>query len=270
MIIGQRNLLQKIDLIINKYPKFSMFVGPKNSGKRTIVNYICNKLKVPVVYFGCGIDEIRQIIELSYEQKDPVFYVCANADNMSIGAKNSLLKITEEPPNLAYFILTLENVSNTLETLQSRASIFNLERYTYEELLQYRNYRDYNNKYDNIIKDICTTTGEVDELFKYDIDKFFNFAVTIAEQIQVPDTGNIFKISKSVNTKDSDTGYDAILLFKTVRNLFLEKAKITKNIRYLYASNITTECLQDLNLPNLNKVATIDNWIFSVRVVLRG
>lgn len=270
MIIGQSQLLKNIDTIIDKYPKFSIIVGPKNSGKRSIITYICNKKKLPIVYFDTSIEDIRKVIDLSYEQKEPVCYVCPNADNMSIGAKNALLKITEEPPNLAFFILTLENINNTLETLQSRGTVFNLDKYSINELIQYRNYRDYSNKFDNIIKDICDNTGEIDELFKYNIDEFFNFANTIVEQIHVPNTGNIFKISKAIKNKDDDTGYDAILLFKTVRNLFLQKAKISKNIKYLYASNITSECLRDLNIRNLNKMATVDAWIFNVRVILRS
>ena len=44
----------------------------------------------------------------------------------------------------------------------------------------------------------------------------------------------------------------------------------TKKVQYLYASNVTTKCLQDLKLANVNIVGTIDNWIMDVRAVLRG
>ena len=270
MIIGQKNLLSNINKIIDSYPKFSIICGAKKSGKRMIVKYICEKLNLPIVFFSTGIDDVRNIIDLSYEQVEPICYVCADADNMSLGAKNALLKITEEPPNKAYFILTLESLSNTLSTIQSRATCFSLDNYSVDELLEYRKQKNYNSKYDNILKDICTTTGEVDELFYTDIQAFYQFANTIVEQIHIPVTGNIFKISKAVKSKQDDTGYDAVLLFNTVRNLYLKKALQTKKVQYLYASNVTTKCLQDLKLANVNIIGTIDNWIMDVRAVLRG
>jgi hypothetical protein len=189
---------------------------------------------------------------------------------MSLGAKNSLLKITEEPPNKAYFILTLQSLSNTLETIQSRGTILSLDEYTSGELLEYRFHRNYQSAYDNIIKEICNNTGEVDELFKHNVEQFYKFAQTVAYQIHIPNTGNIFKISKAIKSKEGETGYDPVLLFKVVRSLFIKKALETKKPQYLYASNVTSECLRDLALVNVNKVGTVDNWIMSVRTVLGG
>ena len=41
-MIGQTQLLEKIDKILDSYPKFSIIVGAKGSGKKTIVKHICN------------------------------------------------------------------------------------------------------------------------------------------------------------------------------------------------------------------------------------
>lgn len=269
-MIGQVNLLSKIDKIIDRYPKFSIITGAKGSGKKLIVKYICDKLNLPIVPFGTGIEEIRNIIDMSYEQTEPICYVCYDADNMSLGAKNSLLKITEEPPNNAYFILTLQSISNTLGTIQSRGTVLSLDTYTIEELVQYRKQKHYSDSYDNIVKDICTTTGEVDELFRNNVDEFYKFAQTIATQIHIPETGNIFKISKAVKSKQDGEGFDGILLFKTVRNLFIKQALQTKKAQYLQAANVTSQCLRDLTIPALSTIGTVDNWIMQVRTALRG
>ena len=269
-MIGQKQLLEKIDRIIDRYPKFSIIVGPKGSGKHLITKYITDKLNLPIVPFGTGIDEVRKIIDLSYEQTEPLCYVCYDADSMSLGAKNSLLKITEEPPNKAHFILTLQSMSNTLETIQSRGTVLCLDEYTSGELLEYRFYRNYQSKYDNIIKEVCTSTGEVDELFKQNVDEFYKFAKNIVTNIHIPTTGNIFKISKAIKSKDGEVGYDPVLLFKTIRSLYIKKGIETRKPQYLYASNVTSECLRDLALATVNKVGTVDNWIMSVRAVLGG
>lgn len=269
-MIGQEKLLHKIDNIIQSYPKFSILVGPKGSGKTLIAKDICHRLKLSTVFFGTSIQEVRDIIDLSYQQTEPICYICKDADTMSLGAKNCLLKITEEPPNNAYFILTLQSINNTLGTLQSRGTVLTLDDYTKEELISYRKLKDYNGAYDYIINDVCTNTGEVDELFANKVEDFYKFAQNITNNIHIPTTGNIFKIAKSIKSGQSGEGYDAILLFKTVRNLFIKKALETKKPQYLEASNVTSNCLRDLQLQILNVTGTVDKWVMDVRVALRG
>lgn len=273
-MIGQTQLLQELNIILNRYPKFSIIVGPKGSGKKTIVEYICKHLNLPMVTFGISIEEVRQIIDLSYEQKNPICYVCADADEMSLGAKNCLLKVTEEPPNNAYFILTLQSMSNTLETISSRGTVFTLDPYSKQDLIEYIKLKGYPLNYSDLICNICTTTGEIDELLKnkedFYLQQFYKFAQTVAYKIHEPKSGNIFKISKQVKTKTNPDGYDPILLFKTVRNLYIEKAIETKKVQYINAANVTTVCLQDLQIAVLSTVATIDIWIMNVRRALGG
>ena len=268
-MIGQTRLQDTISRTIDRFPKFTIFVGPKGSGRKTLVKEIFKKLKVPIVTFGTGVDDVRQTIDIAYEQVDPICYMCPEADNMSLSAKNGLLKVTEEPPQNAYFVLILEDLCNTLETIQSRGTPFILDPYSKEELISYRKYRQYKPEYDNIIQDVCDSTGEVDELFSCDIPKFYRFAETIVNSIHIPTSGNIFKISKQIKSKDNAEGYDGLLLFKTVRNLFLKKGIKTKEKKYLVASTITSECIRDLKLTAVNKIGTVDMWIMNVRSVLR-
>ena len=65
-MIGQKILLSKIDKMISSFPKFTIIVGAKGSGKKTIATQICRKLGLMMVKFGTGIDEVREIIDLSY------------------------------------------------------------------------------------------------------------------------------------------------------------------------------------------------------------
>ena len=268
-MIGQRKLLEKIDKIIDSYPKFSIIVGPKGSGKKTIVKQICKKLNLRVITCGIKVDDIREIINIASEQVEPICYLIPDADDMSVGAKNSLLKITEEPPENAYFIMTLESLSNTLETIQSRGTVLTLDTYTLEELIEYRKHMKYKDTYDNVLEKVCETTGEVDELFKCNVDEFYAFAQNIATNIHIPQSGNIFKISSQIKTKNSGT-YDGVLLFKAIRSLYIDKAIETNNRLYLLASMTCTECIRDLKLSSLNKVGTVDKWIMDVRSYLKG
>ncbi|MCQ2484301.1 MAG: hypothetical protein MJ168_03080 [Clostridia bacterium] len=66
-------------------------------------------------------------------------YILKSADKMNIQAQNALLKIIEEPPAYARFILECESRAAMLETIMSRVTAFNLgtaERLLDTEYLQ--------------------------------------------------------------------------------------------------------------------------------------
>ncbi|MGE4485191.1 MAG: hypothetical protein AB7C97_08790 [Oscillospiraceae bacterium] len=53
-------------------------------------------------------------------------YIIYEADNMGISAQNAILKLLEEPPSHAAFILTAENPAGLLPTVRSRCVEFSL------------------------------------------------------------------------------------------------------------------------------------------------
>ncbi|WP_372369379.1 ATP-binding protein [Candidatus Uabimicrobium sp. HlEnr_7] len=89
-----------------------------------------------------SIDKIRNVIQNAsikpWEAKYRIF-VILNIERMSIEAANSLLKVLEEPPAHALFLLTAENIYSVPDTILSRCQIFKLNslgiRRTYEELV---------------------------------------------------------------------------------------------------------------------------------------
>ena len=62
---------------------------------------------------------INKVIELAYKQTEPIIYLIQNADRMSLNAKNSLLKLVEEPPNNAYVFMELQQMENTFDAASS-------------------------------------------------------------------------------------------------------------------------------------------------------
>lgn len=53
-------------------------------------------------------------------------YILRSADKMNVQAQNALLKIIEEPPEYARFILECESIAPLLDTIISRVSLYNL------------------------------------------------------------------------------------------------------------------------------------------------
>lgn len=268
-MIGQKTLLAKLDKIKDNFPKFSILVGPKNSGKKTICKEISKNLGTKLLLTGIKIEDVRQAIDTARTQVEPLLFVVSDADTMSINAKNSLLKITEEPPKNCYFIMTLQDINNTLTTLQSRGTIFTLDNYTVDELLQYRQYKGYSNIFDEVLKLVCLNTGQVDELYSYDVADFYKFIKIVVDNIQVPKSGNAFKISQRLKIKETDNGFDVLMFLKAVEELFLKKGIDTKNKCYLQASIITAQYIRKLRSISISKQGIIDMWIIDVRAALR-
>lgn len=72
---------------------------------------------------GFSVDTIRNICSDAYikpNNTDKKIYMFTDADNITVQAQNSLLKLIEEPPSYAYFIFTASDRNVILETIRSR------------------------------------------------------------------------------------------------------------------------------------------------------
>lgn len=75
------------------------------------------------------ISAVRDIISDAYilpNEAEHKVYILNNADKMNVQAQNALLKLIEEPPIYARFILLCESRAAFLETIMSRVTPFNL------------------------------------------------------------------------------------------------------------------------------------------------
>jgi len=86
---------------------------------------------------SAGIDEIREIRELALLRpmtgRHRVFII-ENAERISLEAANALLKILEEPPAHAYFILITKNPELLPATIQSRCRLISFKPLNPEEI----------------------------------------------------------------------------------------------------------------------------------------
>ena len=269
-MIGQQHLQSRIDHLIENgtFPRFSIFVGPQGSGKKTLAHLVYQKFGTGMLSnIGISVDAVRQCIAQSYTVRgSQVIYLFADADNMSNAAKNALLKVTEEPPNNAYFIMTLEDENNTLETIRSRGTIFRMDRYTADEIIQYVTSKYAETDKDNInrFKDICETPGEVDMLASCGVKEFYEYVQLVVDNIAEVSLANSFKIPSKVSLKDGVEGYDLKLFWKA----FINVCFLTQTYdRWGMAVEITSKRLQDLRVKGINKQMLMDTWILEVRDV---
>ncbi len=272
-MIGQKRFKDIVELLISNhsFPRFCIITGPVGSGKKTMCDWICEVFKKYVanclVYKlpDIKIDSIRQMTTTCYQTTHPIVYVIQDADNMSVQAKNSLLKVTEEPPNNAYFLMTLESADLTLDTVRSRATIYNMDNYTQEELKEYA-IRSHNATPEEltILLDICNVPGDVDMLYKDGPKQFYDYVVKVVDNIAEVEGSNVFKISDKLAVKQDSEGYDVKLFLRIFMSICVQRMK-EEPLRYATAVSITSKYMSQLGIRGVSKQMLLDTWMLEIR-----
>lgn len=271
-MIGQEKLRETLNRLISVgFPSFSIFLGARGSGRKTLVKWFydncCGKTAV-CTFRDCSVEDVRECIKSAYKLSGVEHYICfADADKMSPQAKNALLKITEEPPENCHFIMTLEDLNNTLPTIKSRCNLFNMDSYTSAQLVQYlHQLRDgqVEEREVQIITEVCETPGEVQLLDKYGVMDFYEYVQLVVNNIGEVSDANSFKIADKVALKQDSEGYDLQLFFKAFMVVCLSGLESDKR-RCASGVSITSQYLRQLGIKGVSKSMLMDNWIMEIR-----
>lgn len=110
-MLQQENLIKKLSIL----PANLILVGPKYSGKKTLVNEIAPDF----IWVDSKVDNIRAV-----HSGNIIF---ADVDNWSPASFSSMLKLLEE--NEDHIIITVNNLMNLPRSIQSRCIIERMEPY---------------------------------------------------------------------------------------------------------------------------------------------
>lgn len=259
-MIGQSNLLTTFKRLVqdDKLPNFFILVGNRGSGKHLILHELSKMLNATEVDCGTKIDDVRTLIDKAYTIKSKMLYEIFDADIMSIQAKNSLLKVAEEPPKDAYIVITLTSLENTLDTLKSRASIYQMDRYTPSEIGEYS--EKYDKKDKCLYENLCDTPGECDILYALNPQEFYDYVSKVVDNIATTSGSNVFKIADKIALKEGEQDkYDLILFWKCFNKVLFDRRFNMSGIA------ITNQYLRYVQIKSLNKQMLFDNWILDIR-----
>ena len=257
-MVGQKKILAMIDKWIDSgCPQFICISGMRGGGKRMLAQYIAKRLGKEFSEVGIGVDDVRGVIDSA--NKYGGFYAFADADNMSVNAKNALLKITEEPPKDAHFVITVQDEGSLLDTIKSRAQVIRLEPYTTDELLEYRK---------SVWAEFATTPREIDLLEEYGKD-FIDYVNLVIDNIRDVEPANAFKSAGKLALKDEPDKYDLAIFFRTLVRLCMQRVYPDgkDNQLYLTIALRTVPYYTKTFHLGTNKQQLYDNWVFDVRAI---
>lgn len=261
---GQKN---NINVLIqwrcNKsVPRFIIILGDIGSGRLTLAKVIIRMINAKGIIMGNSIAEVRETIENAYTITESTCYIFRNADDMKNEAKNALLKVVEEPPNNAYFIMTVQNIDNMLGTIKSRGAVIKMEPYTPQELKSVCD--------DELKLDYCTNIGEL-QITHEEVKRAEDCVDDVLNALQEKSCTKLLKACTQLKAKQTETDkIDCLLFFKVfLKRLYNVQANalIYKSFGCLRAIVI---CKQELSRNTINKKSSIEGMLIKIMEELRN
>ena len=260
-MIGQKNNINTLmQWRCNKsVPRFIIISGDIGSGRLTLAKVIIKMINAKGIIMGNGIAEVRDTIENAYTITNTTCYIFRNADDMKNEAKNALLKVVEEPPNNAYFIMTVQNIDNMLGTIKSRGTVIKMEPYTREELLSATN--------DEILLKYCSNIGQTME----DVENIKNAEYLVEEVFQAfrnKSGTQLLKACTNLRGKQTETDKCDCTLFMRVfrKNILSLDTSLLQSISIYHISR----CMQEISRNTINKKASVECMLISILDELKG
>ena len=264
-MIGQKNLITRVEDMIyqGKFPRFTILVGLPGSGRKTMTEHIAKKMNAGLIMYSAGVDDMRAMIGNANKITSPHVFLIPDADNMSPAAKNCILKVTEEPPQEAYFIMTVSDINSVLETIRSRGTVMYMDRYTADEIRQFVN-TPVSSTIGAIISNVCETPGDVEKMFEYDPAEFNEYVNKVADNFDRVSIANMYKIANKIKLKETQDGYDLRLFFRMFVDVCIDRLR-SEPLKYASWVRLTNKKLQELQITGVNKQILFDSWLTEIK-----
>ncbi|MBR3148635.1 MAG: hypothetical protein IKF64_00550 [Eubacterium sp.] len=163
--------------------------------------------------------EVREDVFVRPNEADYKVYILGNCQCMSESAQNAILKILEEPPSYAVFILTVDNKSALLETVLSRSVVISLEGVDAAQGAEYICDKLGDVEYSDALSAVTAWGGNIgkaiDSLGDGKLSKITELACTLSEALLAPNEYELLKAC-SVFERDRETLVASFSLLKTI------------------------------------------------------
>ena len=258
-------------------PNCIIIHGPRQSGKKTLARYIAEKVGYDCIFIDNKVDSIREMIDLSSSLAEPTLFV-THISEMSNAAKNSLLKVTEEPPKNVHICLIAYSENEVLSTLVSRSWVIPILPYSQDEVGYYLE------KFVKSSKDIMELThlfsnpGQIQLIInnygKEGLSLYLEKVKFFHENILEASASNALKIVDWFKLKESDNREDALIpdLFLTLAlNWIGWKNRISPDFEEISNNHALliriSACLRQLDTKGRSKTFALNKMIKEVQEI---
>ena len=263
-MIGQKLFNSYLDNW-QKPPQFIILNGEEGSGRSTLVELIKHKFKYQSIICGTSAEEVREVVTMSYTISSPTFYIFYNGDKLSVSAKNSLLKVVEEQPQNAFFIMRTE--FGVMETLKNRSFYYNMQPYSFLELKEYFCSCGKQELFSEYGK-ICKNIGQIKTFLNSPYEEIIDYCTKIITIIREVSQGNIFNISTKLNFGEDLNKWDTTLFINILEWVLNKKYIETKDDKYFQAIFRLNNVKSSLRINGVNKQVVFDNFLLGLKYLL--
>lgn len=265
-MIGQEKILSMINnSTLDTFPNSLILLGEKGSGKHSLTNLISEHLHLQIVDISEKLTQ--EMIDEIYMKPEPYIYVISS-DKLNIKNQNSILKFLEEPLKNSYIILLVENKNMLLPTIINRCQIWQLEKYTKEQLKTLLK-ETQNEK----ILDVVTTPGDIEMMScaNNNYDEMLLLCEKIVDKIPVASFSNVLSISDKIkfNEKDknNENKYDLTIFLKVLLNVSKLKVLQNENVYYQNVYECVKNLCNNMQILNINKKVTFENYLVKMKEI---
>jgi hypothetical protein len=254
-MIGQKNNIEIVkNWRLNRaVPRFIIISGSKGSGRFTLAKVIGNVINARCLIFDNSINDVRNCIEYVNTMNDKLLCIFRDCDNMSVNAKNALLKVVEEPPKNAYFIMTINNDDRMLGTIKSRGTMLHMEPYSFEELSLKCESKE-------ILK-VCANFYDIQNWKDVDeVDKYNNFSLDIIESICQKNGTKLLRLTRELKPFKNQESMSIEKFMK----LFLLNLMNHKELLSKETINLISNMQSQLDNKSLNNYYLVDRMLIDI------
>ena len=281
-ICGQGNLLSKIDRMAesDRFPRFILLIGDYGFGKKVVSEYIADKLSAMFVPCSIDVDSVRSAITDSLVVGVKTVYAFFDCDNMSLGAKNALLKAIEEPEKNAYFIMTARNPDMLLGTILSRGTVFNMDAYSPGDITEYMSYYTEIKGIEvvpdkkKLIEAISVCPNDIITYINSNVDEIYDLADKFIQFIGDASIANELKITGKLKLKQDGDGIDPVAFLRCVlvccnKLILNDPSGYDTKIFYMITKR-TADAITEITKNGANKKIVVDNYIINLHIDIAG
>ncbi len=257
-------------------PALIVLSGRWGSGKKTAVEYIRKTVPNDGMFKveSNSVAAVREVIDKSYALGGRVFYVFQDCDAMRPQARNAMLKVMEEPPKNAHFILTVQTLANVLPTIRSRAFVYEMAPYHIQEIQEYiLTLKEADQQFIKSVPVIyLQSIGDVAAIIgmKENWKEMYDYAQAVVDYIGEATQANTLKIGTRIDIKGEDNAKFPLIRFLWVLHISLStRFAETRKERYFAALLRTSKAWAELDIFAVNKQNVVDTLLLDLRDILR-